>query len=198
MKHITYIAAIAVALSACSKIPEEAYFQRGSPGSLLDASSEVVNVALISPESVNEVVQWIDQDQPTQAELYCMEEDPVCLQTLQTLEMFRVPVHYVPAADNNLVLIYDRVVARDCDNRYIDNPVNPYNLNHKTFGCSTAVNIVQMVGDKRQFTSPALLDFRDADKAIQGYELYLSESKDSADLSTSSGGQGLRESFRRN
>lgn len=173
MKKLSYIAAIALALSACSQIPEETAYNRGSPYSLLDASSEIVNVALVSPDSVNEVVQWIDQDQPTQAELYCLENDPICLQTLQTLEMFRVPVHYVSAADNNLVLFYDRVVARDCDNRYLDNPINPYNLNHKTFGCSTAVNMVQMVGDKRQFISPALLDFMDAEKGVQNVELYM-------------------------
>lgn len=173
MKKTSYLAAVAVLLSACSQIPDEAYSNRGSPFSLLDASSEVVNVALVDQNSVTEVVQWIDQDQPTQAELYCLDGDPVCMQTLETLEMFRVPVHYVSAADNNLVLIYDRIVARDCDNRYMDNPVNPYNLNHKSFGCSTAVNMVQMVGDKRQFTSPALLDFRDGEKAVQDYETYL-------------------------
>ena len=193
MKKISYFATIAVLLSACSQIPEEAYFQRGSPYSLLDASSEIVNVALVSEESVTEVVQWIDQDQPTQAELYCLDGDPVCLKTLETLEIFSVPVHYVSAADNNLVLIYDRVVARDCDNRYIDNPVNPYNLNHKTFGCSNAVNMVQMIGDKRQLTSPALLDFRDGEKAVQDYETYLkplptTEFNDSA-------GSGLKKAF---
>lgn len=173
MKKTSLIATIAVLLGACSQIPDEAYYERGSPFSLLDASSEVVNVALIDQSSVSEVVQWVDQDQPTQAELYCLDGDPVCMETLETLEMFRVPVHYVSAADNNLVLIYDRIVARDCDNRYVDNAINPYNLNHKTFGCSTAVNMVQMVGDKRQFTSPALLDFRDGEKAVQDYETYL-------------------------
>lgn len=55
----------------------------------------------------------------------------------------------------------------------MDNSINPYNLNHRTFGCSTAVNMVQMVGDKRQFTSPALLDFRDGENAVQDYETYL-------------------------
>lgn len=35
------------------------------------------------------------------------------------------------------------------------------------------MNIVQMVGDKRQFTNPALLDFRDGEKAVQSYETYL-------------------------
>jgi hypothetical protein len=195
MKKTSYIATIAVLLSACSQIPEEAYFNRGSPYSLLDASSEVVNVALVSPESVTEVVQWIDQDQPTQAELYCLDGDPVCMQTLETLEMFSVPVHYASAADNNLVLIYDRVVARDCDNRYIDNPVNPYNLNHKTYGCSTAVNMVQMIGDKRQLTSPALLDFRDGEKAVQDYETYL---KPLPTTEFNASGTGLQQAFQGN
>lgn len=188
MKKIPYIAAITVALSACSQIPDAEYYDRGSPYSLLDASSEVVNVALIDEQAVAEVVQWIDQDQPTQAELYCMEEDPICLQTLQTLEMYRVPVHYASAADNNLVLFYDRVVARDCDNRYMDNPYNPYNLSYRGFGCSNAVNMVQMVGDKRQFTSPSLLDFRDGDKAVQDYENYMLPRADGNQLSESQGG----------
>lgn len=173
MKTTPYIVAMALFLGACNEIPKSAYFDRGSPHSLLDASSEVVNVALMSEASIDEVVQWIDQDQPTQAELYCLQDDPLCLKALETLEMFRVPVQYVSAADNNLVLVYDRVIARDCENRYIDNPINPYNLSHPTFGCSTAVNMVQMVGDKRQFVSPALLDFRDGDKAVQDYEFYL-------------------------
>lgn len=194
MKKTSYLAAVAVLLSACSQIPDEAYFNRGSPYSLLDASSEVVNVALVSEDSVAEVVQWVDQDQPTQAELYCLDGDPVCMQTLETLEMFRVPVHYVSAADNNLVLIYDRIVARDCDNRYMDNPVNPYNLSHKSFGCSTAVNMVQMVGDKRQFTSPALLDFRDGDKAVQDYETYMNPLS-TEEFGSSSQGGGLNQAF---
>jgi len=169
----TSFAALALLLGACHQIPGEAYFNRGSPHNLLDASSEVVNISLVSQESVDEVVQWVDQDQPTEAELYCLESDPVCAQTLEARELFKVPVQYVSAADNSLVLIYDRVIARDCQNRYIDNSVNPYNLNHPTFGCSLSVNMVQMVGDKRQLTSPALLDFRDGEKAAQDYELYL-------------------------
>lgn len=196
MKKISYIATIAVLLSACSQIPEEEYFQRGSPYSLLDASSEVVNVALVSEESVAEVVQWIDQDQPTQAELYCLDGEAVCMQTLETLEMFSVPVHYVSAADNNLVLMYDRVVARDCDNRYVDNPANPYNLSHRTFGCSTSVNMVQMIGDKRQLTSPALLDFRDGERAVQDYETYLKPMPTTEFGSDS--GTGLQKAFEGN
>lgn len=193
MKKILSLAALTVALNACSQIPQGAYFDRGSPYSLLDASSEVVNVALMGPDSVQEIVQWVDQDVPSQAEVYCLEDDAVCSQAIQTLEMFKVPVHYSAAADNVVVLVYDRVVARDCDNRYQDNPINPYNLNHKTFGCSTAVNMVQMVSDKRQFTSPNLLDFQEGDKAVQAYELYL-QPRDSNQLSQS-GSQGLQQAF---
>lgn len=196
MKNISYLAALTVALSACSQIPEEAYFERGSPYSLLDASSEVVNVALVSQDSVQEIVQWVDQDLPSQAEVYCLEDDAVCSQAIQTLEMFKVPVHYSATADNLVVLVYDRVVARDCDNRYLDNPINPYNLNHKTFGCSLSVNMVQMVSDKRQFTSPNLLDFQEGDKGVQVYEQYL-EARDSNQLSQSSG-RGLQQSFQGN
>lgn len=173
MKNITLTFITAITLSACSQIPGEAYYDRGSPYSLLDSSSEVVNVAITSQASIDEMVQWIDQDQPTQAELYCMEGEAFCSQALQTLETFHVPVQFTSSAENNLVLTYDRVVARDCENRYIDNSINPYNLNHPTFGCSLSVNMVQMVGDKRQFTNPALLDFRDGERAAADYESYV-------------------------
>jgi type IV pilus biogenesis protein CpaD/CtpE len=78
----------------------------------------------------------------------------------------------VASADNNVTLVYERIQARDCESRYIDNPVNPYNLNHPTFGCSLAVNMVQMVSDKRQFTNPAIMDYPDAFKAGQAMQAY--------------------------
>ena len=71
-----------------------------------------------------------------------------------------------------MTLVYERVLARDCENRYMENTVNPYNLNYPTFGCSNASNMVQMVTDKRQFTSPALLEMQDAERVervMDGY-----------------------------
>lgn len=159
-------------LSACSEIPKEAYFNRGSPESLLDASSEIINIRLESDRSVDEVVDWVNKDQPTRAELYCLESDRTCGQARTALEQFGVPVSFMAAADNRVSLIYERVLARDCENRYIDNMVNPYNLNHPTFGCSIASNIVQHVSDKAQFTAPALMDPADAEKAAQVYDRY--------------------------
>lgn len=172
-KALLPLALGSLALGACSVVPNEAYFNRGTPESLLDVSSEVINVGLTSDRSVDEITDWINRDQPTRAELYCMDGDPICAGAQQVLEQFGVPVHYVAAADNNVALIYERVLARDCENRFINNTVNPYNFNHPTFGCSVASNMVQMVSDKRQFVSPALLDYADGRKAAQTYGRYL-------------------------
>lgn len=172
MKYWITVPLFTLALSACNEIPKEAYFDRGKPHSLLDVSSEVVNVSLASEQSLDQLVDWVNQDQPTRAELYCLESDPLCQQAQQVLDQFGVPSTYTAAADNLVALMYERVAARDCENRYIDNHINPYHLHHPTFGCSTAVNIVQMVGDKQQFVSPALLDYHDARKAAQVYRRY--------------------------
>jgi len=162
----------ALSLSSCNEIPPSNYFDRGAPESLLDVSSEVINLPIQSDVSVQEVVRWINQDQPTRADLYCMDSDPLCSQVRGALQQFGVPVQYYATGGNSVALIYDRVLARDCENRYIDNRINPYNLNHPTFGCTIASNIVQHVTDKREFTSPALVDYRDADKVIQNVKDY--------------------------
>jgi len=160
-------------LAACSQIPKGAYYDRGDPAGLLDKASEAVNLNIESPASVEEITNWINRDQPTRAELSCSEiDDSLCAEVKSVLGQFRVPVKYVPSDKNAVVLIYDRIQARDCENRYIDNIVNPYNLNYPTFGCTTAANMVQMVSDKKQFTDPALLDEEDAVKASQAANFY--------------------------
>jgi hypothetical protein len=179
-----------IALTACSEIPREAYYDRGVPESLLDVSSEVVNFNLDSEQSVSNVSEWVAQDLPTRAEVYCLESDPTCLETVSVLEQYGVPVLFVAASDNSVALIYERVLSRDCDNRYIDNPYNPYNLNHPTFGCSMASNMVQMVSDKRQFVSPELKDFHDAEKTIQVFDQYLV-----SPVNESSGNESLLDSI---
>lgn len=177
-------------LIGCSEIPKEAYFDRGSPESLLDLSSEVVNVALSSGQSVDELADWVNQDQPTRAELFCMDSEPLCARARDVFDQFGVPVSHIAAADNNAVLIYERVLARDCQNRFIDNAINPYNLHHPTFGCSTASNMVQMVSDKRQFTNPGLLDYTDGEKAVATYDVYLHPAKEREQDTLLGGGGG--------
>ncbi len=160
-------------LANCSNIPPQAYFQHGTPESLLDVSSEVVNLPVNSETALDELTNWINQDQPSRAELYCMESDVRCSAAQEVLDLYGVPSLYVPSSDNTIALVYERVLARDCENRYIDNHINPYHLNHATFGCSVAANMVQMVSDKQQFVRPNLMDPTDATKGVQIYRNYL-------------------------
>ncbi len=174
--NITKFSLLATALvslmSACSQIPDEAYYNRGEPESLLDQSSEVVNFDLNSPSALDQLTQWVNQDQPTRAELNCTGGDYNCSRAEQLLQQFGVPTVFVTSEEHSATLVYERVVARDCENRYVENAINPYNLNHPTFGCSNSSNMVKMITDKRQLTSPALLGLPDAERAervIDGY-----------------------------
>ena len=175
-KKYLFITTAIAALAACSQIPKEAYYSRGQPESLLDATSERVDLKVDSPANIEQATGWINRDQPTRAELRCPETDGVCGEMQSVLHQFGVPVKYVASGTKSLVLIYDRVQARDCESRYIDNIINPYNLNHPTFGCTIAVNIAQMVSDKREFTAPPLMGEDDAYKTSQAYGFYAQPS----------------------
>jgi len=169
---IALMATIATVVVGCSTIPNEAYYLRGDPEGLLDQSSEVVNFELNDYSSLDELHNWIRDDQPTRAELHCYEGDSTCSEAEQILKQYGVSAAFVPSGDQLVTLIYERVMARDCENRYIENGVNPYNLAHPSYGCSTASNINQMVADKRQFTAPALLGLPDAERServMDGY-----------------------------
>lgn len=180
MKKLHIFLPALLLLSACNEIPREAFFNRGDPESLLDVSSEVVSVQLTSDRSVDEVVDWVDQDQPTRAEILCMEGDSICTATEEVMNLYGVDYKIVASGENAVHLIYERVLARDCENRYIDNHINPYNMSHPTYGCSIASNMVRMVSDKRQFINPALLDYSDAEKGVAVYEkTYLNPPTDS-------------------
>ena len=159
-------------LSACSKVPPEAYANRGDPESMLSVSSEVVNVNLTSPNSLHELSDRITQDTPTRAILNCSQNDALCSRATTILSKYKIDVQRT-GSGNNISLIYEQVIARDCENRYIDNSSNMNNLNMPTFGCSLRSNTVQMVTDKRQFTNPGLLDLPDGEKALQTYDSYL-------------------------
>jgi hypothetical protein len=168
--HIMVAGAL-FAASACHA-PRAAYYNRGAPESLLDVSSEVVNLPIATPAQVNELSSWLNSDQPTRAELYCNDTNLDCQNAVEVLELFAVPFIRIPSAESTATLVYERTLARDCDQRYIDNRSNPYNLNHPAFGCALAGNIVQHVSDKKQFVKPGLLGLRDAKKAVQNVEQY--------------------------
>ena len=168
-RNLLYFTSACLCLAACSDVPREAYFNRGDPESLLDVSSEVVTVPLASDQSLGELSDWINRDQPSRAELLCNEADALCAKARDALSLYGVEYQIMPSGENAAHLFYERVLARDCENRYIDNHINPYNFNYPTYGCSIASNMVQMVSDKHQFTSPSLLDYQDAEGAVRAY-----------------------------
>lgn len=169
---ITALALAALTLSACQRPPASAYFNRGTPESLIDVSSEVVNLSLHSDQELNELSGWINRDQPTRAELYCMDGDPMCEEAKQVLDLYGVPTLLVPSGEQTATLIYERILARDCNQRFLDND-NVYNLNHSSYGCSVAANMVQHVSNKQQFVSPNLMDHPNASKGVQAYEKFM-------------------------
>lgn len=172
MKKILFILVPCALLFSCKTAPKEAYFNRGEPESLLDISSEVVRVKIKSPASVQEVIDVINKDQPTRAQVSCRDSDNLCREVKNVMHQFAVPVKYVSSDSDNVALIYERLLVRNCQNRYIDNTPNLNNLNHPTLGCSTAINMVQMVSDKHQFTDPALMTDPDANKSLQAVGNY--------------------------
>jgi hypothetical protein len=153
-------------------------------------SSEIVTVELTSEESLAELTEWVEGDQPTRAEIRCEEGNVMCDQAEQTLSMYNVEYEWIPSQVSEINLIYERVIAHDCENRFIDNRINPYNLNHPAFGCSVASNMVQMVTNRQQFVSPSLLGFYDgqtAYKNVKSYQEFNSKEyfgKDNSDLQT--------------
>ncbi len=171
--HGFYVAVVLV-LAGCSTLPPSAHYNRGTPESLLDVSSEVVSLQLNNESSVDQMVEWIDKDEPTRAELHCEGKDPVCDAAKEVFKLYGINYDTV-GGGKGVDLIYERVLARDCDNRFMDNHINPYNMSHPTFGCSLASNMVQAVSDKKQFVNPSLLGFRDAKKAIHDTRDYYDD-----------------------
>ena len=167
---------ISGSVAACTQIPGNAYFDRGHPEDLLTVSSEEVTVNLDNTGGTRQLTDWIDRQQPARAKLICTSGE-MCDQAAEILDQFNVPYDQVDGVRNSVVLSFEKIEARDCQNRFISNHINPYNLNHPTFGCSVAVNQVQMVTDKTQFTDPKLLDQYDGQKAVQNYDTYTSREK---------------------
>lgn len=176
MKHSILLLTSGILLSACSNLAESNYTNRGTPESLLDVSVEQVTIPLDSAAGIDNLISAVNQQQPSHASLQCAMNDMLCTNARRVLEQFAVPaVEEASAAGNQVVLVYEQLMARDCDSSYVDNTINPYNLNHPSFGCANAANMVQMVSDKRQFTNPALLGYTDGSKARQSYQGYMTK-----------------------
>jgi hypothetical protein len=175
MKNYVILLVSGFMVFGCSKIPGDAYNDRGAPESLLDVSSEQVTVELGSADSVDEIKEWIESDQPSRAIIYCVDGDVLCDSAEEVLGLYGVEYEWMQSDYSEISLIYERVIARDCDSSYIDSRINPYNLNHPTFGCSIASNMVQMVTNRNEFVNPDLLGYMDGRttaKNMRAYRLF--------------------------
>lgn len=162
----------ALQLSACSEVPDEAYFTRGQPESLLSVNTESVSVDLNQRNAAAQIAKILSGEEASRAVLSCSNA-MVCQRAERTLNQYKLPYEIVQGQGNSVSIIYDRIVMRECDNRFVTNHNNPYNLNHRGFGCSIAMNQALAVKDKRQFTDPLVLGPYDGFKAAQNYDNYL-------------------------
>lgn len=167
----------AVLLASCSELPKEAYYSHGQPESLLQTSQDEAAFSLASPKAEGRVAEWIAKVRPTHAALSCQETSKTCNKVERLLRSKGVETSRVASRKNNLIMTYSVVKARDCENRYIDNMINPYNLNHPTYGCTVASNMVQMVTNRRDFIEPQLGGKMDAPKAVQVIDGYYTTPK---------------------
>ncbi|MFZ4541663.1 MAG: CpaD family pilus assembly lipoprotein [Rickettsiales bacterium] len=164
------LAIVLLLTAACGKAPaDSAYFNRGGPESLLDVSSEVVNLSASNRGELKELAAWVEKDRPTRAEINCTSGDKRCDEVQKILDLQGVPTVSGTGTDLSVTLVYERILARDCNQRFVNNTPNPYNTPHPAFGCSVAANMVQQVSDKQEFISPNLSDDPSARRAVNDY-----------------------------
>lgn len=164
-----------ILLSACDK-PAPEYINSGDPERLLDISSETVSLGIDSKRSLTKLSKIIAKDRPSSVELRCSLTNARCAQAKEIFERQSIPVSISDEEAGVVVLSYNKVVAKDCQQHFVDNMSGSRSFNHPAFGCSVAGNIVQMATDKKQFSDPSLLDLPDAEKANQSYNNYLKPS----------------------
>jgi hypothetical protein len=148
---------VALVMAACAP-RDSAFMNRGGPESLLDVSSEVVNLSIASKKDLDALADWVAGDQPTRADLMCDAQAKNCRDALKILETKGVAVNTSGGAANTVTLVYERILARDCNQRYREPKNKLFNAPAPSFGCSVSANIVQQVSDKKAFINPAISD----------------------------------------
>ncbi len=158
-------------ISACSEIPPQAYYNAGDPEIQLDYKNEKISLPITDSRSVKELRSMLSKERPTYAEFACFARSPVCRDAERALKDAGVEIRN-SASGSGVSLIYKKVVARDCDQSFLTNHVNPYNLNHQAYGCSIRGNMLQMVSDREQFTNPKMMGNSSGEKAVQAMDNY--------------------------
>ena len=146
------------AVAACERPPESAFATHGSPESLIDVSSEVVNLSIANGDEIKQLGDWVSKDQPTRAELYCAAGDLSCADAQKVLDLRAVPSVVVPSDRRMVTLVYERILARDCNPRFTGAYPSAFGAHDAGYGCATAANIVQHVSNKQQFINPNISD----------------------------------------
>lgn len=159
-------------LSSCIGEPSTKDVRASAPERLIDTSLETKNLSLGTKNSVSALTKIVSEDRPSSAELGCSLSSTRCAQAKEIFERNSIPFSLSGEKANSVVLSYKKVSVRDCNPQYIDDMGGGRSVNHSGFGCAVASNTVQMVSNRRQFVEPNLLDFPDAEKAVQSYSEY--------------------------
>lgn len=165
-----------LSVSACTEPYNVVAVDAGNPERLIDNSTETITFSLKSKNSLSKLKDMVKEDRPSSVELRCSLSSSRCAQAKEIFERNGIQINVTSEESNSVVLSYNRVMVRDCDQRFVDNMSGNRSINHPAFGCSIAGNMVQMVSDKSQFTNPSLTDLPDAEKAGQSYSEYLKPS----------------------
>lgn len=169
--HVFALATLLALMAACGAPPSDrAYSSRGTPESLLDRSSEVVTLNTATRQHLDDLATWIARDVPTRAELNCPTTEANCREAERMLRKKNVAVVKGVDGAHAVTLVYERIIARDCNPSFRNHSANYYNTNHPAFGCAIAANIVQHVTDKNEITDPATLDAAPASRAVTTFK----------------------------
>lgn len=155
-----------VVLAGCNVPGNEAFLNRGEPTSLLETSTEKQTLDIGTVEGANTLARRLDQDRPTRAELNCAVGDSNCATAKKMLEREGVDVILGDTVDNTVILVYERVLAHECDHRFVYQARNYSHSYDPGFGCSVASNMVRAVSDKRQFVDPVASDLPNAKRGV--------------------------------
>ena len=166
MKKSTFALFVCVAmLQACASQKSPAIY---SPESLIDKSSERVTFSLATPSARQDIAEWLQKDMPSRVELECETGDGACAVIHGDLVAKKMPVELAAnGGQPKAVLIYDRFVARACDNKFRDNSFNPLNRNQNVLGCAVSSNVVESVADGDQFVNPPMMGNASAVQAVK-------------------------------
>lgn len=161
-----------IGMASCTSPTPDAYFNPGDTEDALMVVNELDYIDLSDPQSTHVIEEMIAQKKPTRATVNCDPTHATCKEIRKILENHTI--RYSGAPKGSLVTLeYERVVAKDCNSRYINNSNNNHNLHHSSFGCAMRANTAQMVSDKQQFVNPKLLGYMDGEKAASVYDSYL-------------------------